>query len=186
MNKRDSVRTAIAAGVAGLCLSVGAVAMATADQPPSSGATAGAEAGDRGHGGPGFRHHRIAEDLAEALGLSEDKVADALEEVRDDLRPEAREDRADGARPERPTDEERAAAQERLAAALAEELGISTDKVTAALDELHDAREAEGRTELGERLDQAVADGDLTAADKASVLKAFDAGVLGGPGRHAR
>lgn len=32
-----------------------------------------------------------------------------------------------------------------------------------------------------DRFDEASYAGDLTSADKASVLKAFDAGVLGGP-----
>ena len=40
---------------------------------------------------------------------------------------------------------------------------------------------AEHRSDLSDRLDAAVKAGDLTAADKASVLKAFDAGVLDGP-----
>ena len=75
-----------------------------------------------------------------------------------------------------------------LAAALAEELGLDAAEVTAALAEVHEARGTEARAALSDRLDEAVDAGDLTAADKASVLKAFDAGVLGGrpggrPGR---
>ena len=59
-------------------------------------------------------------------------------------------------------------------------LGIDESTVSDALETLRDAAETERRTALGERLDQAVEDGDLTDADKESVLKAFDAGVLGG------
>ena len=66
---------------------------------------------------------------------------------------------------------------------LAKELGIDEAKVTAALEKVKAAHEAEHKTELTARLDAAVTAGDLTASDKASVLKAFDAGVLqGGPG----
>ncbi|MFC7502794.1 hypothetical protein, partial [Nocardioides sp. GCM10030258] len=67
-----------------------------------------------------------------------------------------------------------------LAKALADELGLDEAKVADALDTLRDAQKAERRTDLSERLDTAVKDGDLTDADKASVLKAYDAGVLGG------
>ncbi|GAA4807449.1 hypothetical protein GCM10025786_08940 [Nocardioides caeni] len=42
-------------------------------------------------------------------------------------------------------------------------------------------REAAFVSALAERLDDAVASGELTAADRTSVLKAHDAGVLGRP-----
>ena len=90
---------------------------------------------------------------------------------------------AAGEQPTPPTDEERAEREAAFATALAKALGLSEDKVSDALDTVRAAREADRRQELGERLDTAVEDGDLTAADKASVLKAFDAGVLGGPHR---
>jgi len=68
-------------------------------------------------------------------------------------------------------------------AALASALALDEAKVTAALEKVKAAHEAEHKTELTARLDAAVTAGDLTASDKASVLKAFDAGVLqGGPG----
>lgn len=63
-------------------------------------------------------------------------------------------------------------------------LGIDAAKVTAAFDELRAERQAEARAAFGARLDEAVKAGKLTEADKASVLKAFDAGVLGGPWHH--
>jgi hypothetical protein len=175
MDKQALVRTTIAAGVAGLGLSVGAVAMATADEDAATTSAAGAAAEDRGPG----HHQQMAADLADALGVSQDKVETALEAVRDELRPQRTDD--DG-RPAPPSEEERAEREAAFAKALAEELDISADKVTEALAGLRADAEAEGRTRLAERLDAAVEDGDLTAADKASVLKAYDAGVLGGPG----
>jgi Spy/CpxP family protein refolding chaperone len=174
MDKQAVVRTTIAAGVAGLGLSVGGVALATADQDNATNSTPGPAAEDHG---PGHRE-QMAGELASALGLSEDKVEAALEAVREELRPERPED---GVRPAPPTEEERAAQRAAFAKALADELDISTAKVTAALAELRADAEAEGRARLAERLDTAIEDGDLTSADKASVLKAYDAGVLGGP-----
>jgi len=187
MEKSTAVRTAIAAGVAGFGLSVGAVAMATSadDTGGTSAATTSAADdggrgfGDRGPGGP--RGGERAAELAEALGVSEAKLEDALEAVHDELRPDAP---AEGEQPTPPTEEERAEREAAFAKALAEELDLSEAEVTAALEELHAAHAAEERAALAERLDTALEDGDLTAADKASVLKAFDAGVLGGPGGH--
>ncbi|RBI97582.1 hypothetical protein [Micromonospora provocatoris] len=84
--------------------------------------------------------------------------------------------------------------QAEFAEALAEELGVSTDKVTAALEKLHEQRQgdrperperpsAEDRqAALKERLDQAVTDGKLTQEQADAVLKAAEAGVFPGPG----
>ena len=80
----------------------------------------------------------------------------------------------------RPTDAERQAREKARVTALAKELGVTEAKVQAALDAIKADREASRRTELTTRLDAAVKAGTLSAADKASVLKAFDAGVLGG------
>ena len=191
MDRSTLARTGIAGAVAGLGLTAGGIAMAsaeseTADATISSSAHPGGPRGDRGH---------IAEILAEELGLEEEVVQDALTAVRDELRPD-RSDKDAGAVPEKPTDEERAERQAAFAAALAEELDVSEAKVAAALDALQQEAEAEreerradGRERLVERLDAAIEDGTLTAADKASVLKAFDAELIGdgfggGPGRH--
>ncbi|QSR25834.1 hypothetical protein CFH99_09385 [Nocardioides aromaticivorans] len=172
---------AVAGGVTAASLSAHA-ADDTGTTSDSSSATAG-EPGPGGPGGPGG-HGRggpvDAAALAKALGVSEDKVSDALDAVRDELRPDADSRPADGEQPTPPTDEERAEREAAFVTALAEELGIDEDKVSDALETLRAAARAEHRTELSDRLDQAVEDGDLTAADKASVLKAFDAGVLGG------
>ena len=194
MDKTTIARTALAGGVAGLGLAVGGITIALADDGESGAGTATYTAGleDRPglhgpfggpFGGPGGD---AAAELAEKLGVSEDEVTDAFAAIREDLAPRL-EDRAEGARPVPPTDEEREAKQGELAAALAEELGVEASAVEDAFAELHDDLQAGVRDSLADRLDDAVGDGDLTEADKASVLKAFDAGVLGfgrfgGPG----
>jgi hypothetical protein len=126
------------------------------------------------HGGPGSPGG--GEDLAKALGVSQEKLRAAFAALHDDVKPADR--RADGP----PTAAERAARHEKVTDALAEELGLSEAKVEAAFEEVREAHAAEHRAALSDRLDTAVEDGKLTNDDKASVLKAFDAGVLGGPG----
>ncbi len=121
-------------------------------------------------------------------------MRDAWEAVRDDVLPDLpdRGDREGGF--ERPSDAEIEAFQSKVAAALAKELDLPRADVEAALEKVRGEAEqrfedraeewrAEARERLVERLDQAVEDGDLSEADKTSVLKAFDAGVIGdGPG----
>ena len=128
-----------------------------------------------GPGGPGG-----GEDLAKALGVSQEKLRSAFEAIHDDVKPADR--RADGP----PTAAERTARDEKVTDALAEELGLSEAKVEAAFAKVHEANVAERREALSDRLDAAVEDGKLTKDDKTSVLKAFDAGVLGGPGGRGR
>lgn len=171
---------AVAGGVTAATLSANA-----ADDTGTSSEASRASAGERGPGGPGGpgSHGRggfgaDAAALAKALGVSEDKVSDALDAVREATQPDAKP--ADGAAPAAPTDQERAEREAAFVTALAKELGLDEAKVSDALETVRAAHEAEHRTELSERLDQAVEDGDLTAADKESVLKAYDAGVLGG------
>lgn len=172
---------AVAGGVTAASLSATA-----ADDSGSSSDASSATAGERGPGGPGGPggHGRggfmDAAALAEALDVSEDTLSDALDAVREAMKPDADSRPADGERPALPTDEERAEREAAFVSALAKELGIEESKVSDALETVQAARRAEHRTELSERLDQAVEDGDLTDADKASVLKAYDAGVLGG------
>jgi hypothetical protein len=88
---------------------------------------------------------------------------------------------------------------DRFAEQLAEELDIDQAEVEAALEAIREELEANRpdreeldldnlreelrtriREHLVERLDEAVAEGTLTEQDKASVLKAFDAEVIGG------
>ncbi len=190
--------TAAALSVAGVGIAVGGVGLAgaedgttTQDSSASAAATAGERPSDgRGHGRGGEGRGGegrggggdLAAGLAEALDLEETVVADAFSAVREQQRSDDGE--ADGERT-RPTEAEHAERQAELVAALADELGVSAQEVTAAFESLTEERQAAGRAALAERLDVAVADGDLTEADQASVLKAFDAGVLGGE-RHRR
>lgn len=172
---------AVAGGVSAATLSAHA-----ADDTSSGSSSTAAERGPGGPGGPGGHGRGIGVDttaLAKALGVTEDELSDALDAVRDATKPDDADRPAAGEQPTPPTDEERAEREAAFATALAKALGLSEDKVSDALDTVRAAREADRRQELGERLDTAVEDGDLTAADKASVLKAFDAGVLGGPHR---
>lgn len=183
MEKTTLTRTLVAGGIAAAGLTVGGVALASAESgtavlPAGTAEYVVTEDGAR-PGRGGFLKDGMAEELAAELDLGEEKVADALEAVRDEVRPE-RVELEDGEAPTPPTEAELAERQREFVAALAEELGISTDKVTAALEAVRADARAEAREAFAERLDTAVADGDLTAADKASVLKAFDAGVLGG------
>ncbi|MEV0002956.1 hypothetical protein AB0H28_11795 [Micromonospora sp. NPDC050980] len=91
--------------------------------------------------------------------------------------------------------------QAEFAEALAKELGVSTDKVTAALEKLREQRQADRperptppsaqdrQAALKERLDQAVKNGKLTQEQADAVLKAAESGVFpgpGGPGHHRR
>jgi hypothetical protein len=166
---------AVAGGVSAATLSAHA-----ADDTSSGSSSTAAERGPGGHG-RGIGVDTTA--LAKALGVTEDELSDALDAVRDATKPDDADRPAAGEQPTPPTDEERAEREAAFVTALAKALGLSEDKVSDALDTVRAAREADRRQELGERLDTAVEDGDLTAADKASVLKAFDAGVLGGPHR---
>ncbi|MGJ6963540.1 hypothetical protein ACSDR0_16675 [Streptosporangium sp. G11] len=174
------VGTALAGGLA-----VPVAAWATSPTPaPSSSATPGTapDGTERGpHGGHGGRggHGEIAAKLAELLGLDEDKVTTALEEVRGAGGP-GRPPR--GAGQAAPRDEARKAALQEHAEALAAKLGITADKVTAALETLRQQRGAEAEAVLAERLKAAVTGGTLTQAESDAVLKAYRAGLLpGGP-----
>ncbi len=192
MSISRKVSTTAAISVAGAGIVVGGIGLAAADDRGSGQDSAtqtnartaeGSAAGftgsgeGRGHGrghrgGPGEQ----SAGLAEALGLPESDVTAAMRAVRDQLRPEAP---AEGESRTPPTEAEREARRAEMAAALADELGVSVQKVTDALDSVAADRKAEVRSGLATRLDTAVADGSLTEADKQSVLKAFDAGVLG-------
>ncbi|MGC5658971.1 hypothetical protein ACN261_00940 [Micromonospora sp. WMMD723] len=90
--------------------------------------------------------------------------------------------------------QQRADRQNEFAEALAKELGVDTDKVTAALEkvrEQHKDRPKDDRPErpspqdrqekLAERLAQAVKDGKLTQEQADAITKAVEAGVFPGP-----
>lgn len=182
MNKSTVIRTGVAGAVAAAGLVAGGTVMANADDSASSSTSTQTEGrdGGRGEGGRGGAKDgvgvRDTAAFATALGVSEDDLTAALASIRADLKA-ARADTDEDAEGERP---DRSVRQAALASALADELDISEDKVTSALDGLRDDATSDRRSKLTERLDTAVDDADLTEADKAAVLKAFDAGVLGG------
>ncbi|GAB3448574.1 hypothetical protein GCM10027517_33770 [Phycicoccus ginsengisoli] len=182
-----SVTVAAVGAVVAVAAGIGAnQAFASATPTPTTGTAATAPAAPRPDGdgdgrGPGGHHGRpgMGMDtaaLAKALGVSEAKLSAALRSAREATRPST-----PPAQGTRPSDADRAAREKAMAAALAKALGVSEAKVQAALGSVRAQREAEHRSELVTRLDAAVKAGTLSAADKASVLKAFDAGVLGGP-----
>ena len=85
------------------------------------------------------------------------------------------------------TPEERhAQARDEFAAALADELGLEVERVSAAIEEVEtamaDERRAQHLQALEERLDAAVADGSLTREQADAILEAQEPGALGGFG----
>ncbi|MBY8873925.1 hypothetical protein K7640_19020 [Micromonospora sp. PLK6-60] len=87
--------------------------------------------------------------------------------------------------------QERADRQGEFAEALAKELGVPTEKVTAALAKLREQHQADRpqrptgedrQAKLKDRLDQAVKDGKLTQEQADAIQQAVDAGVFPGPG----
>jgi hypothetical protein len=155
-----------------LVLASGAYALGTqaGDGAALAGQNSSPSARQAGPFGPGRMHPGPRPDLsgiADRLGVTEDKLRAALE----DLRPDR------GAK-----DEHHAA----LAKALAAELGLSTDKVTAALEKVRPDRKVIRRERRGDRLqrfDDALA--SKLGVDAAKVRSAFDelkaGGRRGGP-----
>lgn len=185
MNRSTTLRRGVAATVAAAGLAVGGIGIASAagdDQPndriSSTGASAASD-GDGDHRGAhrhGQRSPGNVSSLAEALDVTEADLRSAFQSLR-----EGHEPSQDGDRSTPPTDAEREQQHEQRANALAAELdGVSAEQVTAAVEEITSDKRAEARTELAGRLSEAVTAGDLTSADRTSVLKAFDAKVLGG------
>ena len=178
VSKRTAV--AVAAGALALGAGIGIAGIASADPAPTpspsataSGTASPGTGGFGGRHGHGFRDGEFAAELASKLGVSEEKVIEALRAIREENRPTER--------PTTPPDPaERDAA---LAKALAVKLGVEEAQVSTALAEIRTARQAERAAALRERLDAAVADGTLTPAEADAVTKAVEKGVLKSGGR---
>ena len=181
MPSKKTTALTVAAGALALGAGLGAASLAAADPTatpsasPSQSTSADPSAGRERAGGPGGRGHGqldLAKQLADKLGISQDKVTEALREVRGD-RP------APGsATPNPDTRPDRAARDAQLAASLAEQLGVSEAQVTAALAEIRATAQAERIAALEEKLDAAVKAGTLTQTEADAVSKAADLGVL--------
>ena len=117
-----------------------------------------------------MRGERFTEELASKLGVAQDKVATALEEIREQNQPTSK---PDPSQPPDPAERDTA-----FAKALAEKLNVDEAKVKVALDELRSARHAARAAALKERLDAAVKAGTLTQAEADAVQKAVDKGVI--------
>jgi hypothetical protein len=194
-NKRIAVGLTATALALGAGIGIAGVASATttptpspsaSSSTPSDGSTSAAPGdgkggrGGHGHGGFGGFGGTDAAELATKLGVDEAKVTDALKAFREANKPTtppAEGTKTEGTRPDP------AARQAELAKSLAATLGIDEAKVTAALDELRTAEQAERAAALKTRLDQAVTDGKLTQAEADAVTKAVQNGVIGGGGR---
>ena len=176
---------AVAAGVLSLGAGAGIAGVASADPTPtpspsaSASGTPGPIPGEQppdGRHGHGFRDGQLASELANKLGVSQDKVTEALRAFWEANRPTAK--------PSDPTTPPDPAARDAaLAKALADKLGIEEAKVSSALSDLRAARQAERAAALKTRLDKAVADKTLTQAEADAVTKAVEKGVInpGGP-----
>ena len=162
--------------VLGIVVSVSGAATSGSQRDGGSGSSQGSTSSDpggervlRAHGPPG----QHLETLADELGVSEEKLRDALEAVRDDLAPPRRPRR--GERPSRAQMERRC---NEFTDALAKELGKSGDEVRSAIKSAA-KKEIEQAVDDG-KLTRTQADRILSRIDDAACLPAF--GFHGGPG----
>jgi hypothetical protein len=187
MSRNTKIALGIGAAAVALGAGLGVAGMAAATTTPAptpsptSSAPGGNFAGGHGmrggpHGHGGAELGTRAKELAAKLGVDEAKVTDALKAFRDANKP-ATPPATPPAAGQKP---DRAAVEKVLAASLAKSLGIDEAKVTAALDEIRAAKQAEHAAALKPRLDQAVKDGTLTQAEADAVTKAAEKGVIGG------
>lgn len=192
MSRTKRITLGLTAGALALGAGLGVTGMASAAETPSPTATASAESttstdgsaatdsGKRGgHKGGGDRG-QLAADLATKLGVEESKVTEAIQAFREANKPT---EAADGTKPAEGTKPDRSAMDAAMAKSLAESLGVEESKVTAALEEIRAAGQAERAAALKTRLDTAVTDGKLTQAEADAVTKAVENGVIGGGGR---
>lgn len=171
-------KATIAGIAAALCIGGGGYGIAAAQSSdlPLSGTISQVADRIEKKGGKRNHHHgprQHAADLAEKLGVSQDDIRDAMKQAHKDL---PRPDKAEL------TAEQREAAQQERAQALADALGIKVEKVASAMQQVREDHLAERVETLTQALDAAVADKTITAADKESFLKVIKADILPGKG----
>lgn len=162
MTHRFNPKMLVATSMAAL-VAIGGAGFAVAQDATSAPAQAAGQGMRQGRG--------LADDtrlaaLAAKLGVTAEQLQQAFEQIR-------------------PAEGQRAKGQhnhDEMAQKLADALGKNVEEVKVALDSQRDSHHGNRRDALVQRLDQAVADGKISASDKESILKAFDAGVLGGRG----
>jgi len=132
---------------------------ATASGPFAAAERRAARDGDRRHRArrhPGGMHGRMLASLAGRLDVTPARLRRALRAVRRDVRDELVD-------PRTATPEQRVAMKERLAGALASELGVAPERVVTAV-----------RAELADKLDLAVRFGAVTERGRELALGCFD------------
>lgn len=182
---------AVVGGIAVVAgIGIGGFAIANAQDGSGTGGTShssekrGGKGGDMRGGekrGDGMRGGQMATVLAEALDKDVETVEQALREVREEMRADVSENQ-EGELSTTPTDAERDARAQEMTDALAEKLDVDPAVITDALEQARDEQDSERTAAVTERLDEAVDEGTITEADKASILKAIESGVLNGPG----
>ncbi len=175
---------AVAAGLLALGAGAGVAGIAAADPTPTQNPTATASGsatpetdrpGGGGRHGGDFRDGAQLTELAGKLGVTEEQLSEALRAIREENRSTTP-----------PADQTREQRDAALAKALAEKLDLDEAKVASALAEIRAAKQAERSAALKERLDAAVADGELTQAEADAVTKAVEQGVINVGGRGPR
>jgi hypothetical protein len=193
MSRMKRITLGLSAGALALGAGLGVTGMASAATTPAPSPSASASADstapadgsattDSGmRGGHKGDRGQLAADLATKLGVDEAKVTEAVRTFRDANKPTAAP--AEGTEPAEGTKPERSAMDAAMAKSLAASLGVEESKVTAALEEIRAAGQAERAAALKARLDKAVSDGTLNQAEADAVTKAVEKGVIGGGGR---
>lgn len=120
-----------------------------------------------GHGFGGFIHG--GEDLADALGVTEEDLRAAAETARDSL-----------GEVERPaTEEEREALRQQYESAFAQALGVTVEELEAAIEEAQEAAKAAAIA----RVQELVADGAITQERADAIIERIESGEPVFPGR---
>ena len=181
MSRSKRITLGLAAGALALGAGMGVTGMASAatttPTPSASASADGSAIGGFGkQGGHRGDQGQIAADLATKLGVEEAKVTEALQAFREANKPTT--PPAEGTKPDRSARD--AAMAKSLSESLSESLGVEESKVTAALEEIRAAAQAERAAALKTRLDTAVSDGTLTQTEADAVTKAVEKGVIGG------